>query len=137
MSKLRKKSSNRSITTRWGFHDVPILWVGLSMRPEIKSDEPLPDYLNWLLKSNGLRIEKIEKSNERIEPSRELMDIIKIRELEQTKELLVGLTNELFNKIEILEKKKESKAEEFETREECKIEFSDLSWYTEKLDSKK
>jgi hypothetical protein len=129
------------------------------MRPEIKSDEPLPDYLNWLLKSNGLRIEKIEKSNEGIEPSSESMDIIKIRELEQTKELLVGLTNELFNKIEILEKKKatenhqiktkeksqsknmekkkESKSEEFETREECKIEFSDLSWYTEKLDSKK
>ena len=116
------------------------------MRPKLKSDEPIPDYLNWLLKSKGLRIEKIEKSDEKIEPCDESMDIIKIRELEQIKELLVGLTNELFNKIESLEKKEESKNQKIKTKEkpqnenveekeECKIVFSDLSWYKEKLNN--
>ena len=72
---------------------------------------------------------------------------IKQRELEQTKELLVGLTQELFNKIEELESKKktesvvESKEEfeekEVEPQEQTKIEFTDLSWYQEKLDKNK
>jgi len=118
------------------------------MTYELELDESIPEYLNWLLKSKGLRIEKIEKSDDKIEPYNESMDIIKIRELEQTKELLVGLTNELFNKIESLEKKEESEnqkiktkekvqSESLEKKEESKIVFSDLSWYKEKLNSKK
>ena len=72
---------------------------------------------------------------------------IKQRELEQTQELLVGLTQELFNKTEELESKKktenagESKEEfgekEVEPQGQTKIEFTDLSWYQEKLDKNK
>ncbi len=72
---------------------------------------------------------------------------IKQRELEQTQELLVGLTQELFNKIEELESKKKTEnvvesKEEFEEEQvepqgQTKIEFTDLSWYQEKLDKNK
>ena len=68
-------------------------------------------------------------------------------ELEQTKELLVHLTNKLFKKIESLEKKEEVKSQieteekaqsdTVEKREECKIEFTDLTWYRERLNGKK
>lgn len=118
------------------------------MSPKLELDEAVPDYLEWLLKSKGLKIEKIEKSGDKTEPSKESMDLIKIQELEQTKELLVHLTNKLFKKIEILEKREESEnqklktdehvqSESLEKREECNIEFTDLSWYREKLNSKK
>ena len=118
------------------------------MTPKLELDEAVPDYLEWLLKSKGLRFEKIGKSGDKIEPSKESMDMIKIQELEQTKELLVHLTNKLFAKIESLEKREESENQKIKTdeevqnesldkREECKIEFTDLSWYREKLNSKK
>ncbi len=118
------------------------------MTPKLELDEAVPDYLEWLLKTKGLKIEKIEKSGERTEPYNESMDMIKIQELEQTKELLVHLTNKLFKKIESLEKKVEpenqklkieekEQSDTLEKREECKIEFTDLSWYREKLNSKK
>ena len=115
------------------------------MTPELELDETVPDYLEWLLKSKGLKIEKI-KSDDKTESSKESMDMIKIQELEQTKELLVHLNNKLFKKIESLEKREESKIqkiteekeenETLEKREECKIEFADLSWYKEKLKNK-
>ena len=112
--------------------------------PELELDESIPDYLDWLLKTKGL---KIEKSDDKIEPYNESMDI-KIHELQETKELLVRLTNQLFNKIESLEKKEESEnqkiktkekvqSESLEKKEESKMVFSDLSWYREKLNSKK
>ncbi|MFB5614424.1 MAG: hypothetical protein ACE5RI_04925 [Candidatus Nitrosomaritimum yanchengensis] len=118
------------------------------MTPKLELDEAVPDYLEWLLKTKGLKIEKIKKSDDKIESQNESIEMIKIQELEQTKELLVHLTNKLFKKIESLEKKVESenqkiKIEEkeqsdtLEKREECKIEFTDLSWYREKLNSKK
>ena len=118
------------------------------MTPKLELDEAVPDYLEWLLKTKGLKIEKIEKSDNRTEPYNQSMDMIKIQELEQTKELLVHLTNKLFKKIESLEKKVESENQKIKTeekvqsdtlekREECKIEFTDLSWYREKLNSKK
>jgi hypothetical protein len=131
------------------------------MTPKLELDESIPDYLDWLLKTKGLKIEKIEKSDDKIEPHNESMDI-KIRELQETKELLVRLTNQLFNKIESLEKKEESKNQKIKTKEkiqskrlekkeesenqkiktkekkeESKFVFSDISWYREKLNSKK
>ena len=147
MSKLCKRSSRRSSTFRWRFYDASVLGVSLLTTPELELDESVPDYVNWLLKTKGLKIEKIEKSDDKIEPYNESMDI-KIRELQETKELLVRLTNQMFNKIESLEKKEESEnqkiktkekvqSESLEKKEESKIVFSDLSWYREKLYSKK
>ena len=90
----------------------------------------------------------MEKSKEKIKLIKESKNVLKRRELEQTQELLVGLTNELFNKIEKMEKKETSENKEFDTgketsesdeintpKEKSKIEFSDLSWYRNKLDS--
>ena len=113
------------------------------MNYQLESDESIPEYFHWLLKSKGLRVEKIEKSEDKIEPYDESLEIVKIRELEQTKELLMGLTKELFNKIESVEKKDESENQEIKTVEskseeekESKIIFSDLTWYREKLNGK-
>ena len=113
------------------------------MNYQLESDESIPEYFHWLLKSKGLRVEKIEKSEDKIEPYDESLEIVKIRELEQTKELLMGLTKELFNKIESVEKKDESENQEIKTEEskseeekESKIVFSDLTWYREKLNGK-
>ena len=86
-------------------------------------------------------------SEEKILIDRKLRDDIKRREQEQTQELLVGLTNELFEKVEKLSAKKKSNTKKI-TKEksefqktnysnvESKIEFADLSWYREKLASK-
>jgi len=52
-------------------------------------------------------------------PEAESIDIIKIRQLEQKQELLVGLTNLLFKKFE----------EIHPTKKYSKFEFTDLSWY--------
>ena len=86
-------------------------------------------------------------SEEKILIDRKLRDDIKRREQEQTQELLVGLTNELFEKVEKLSTKRKSNTKkstkpksEFQrtnsSEEESKIEFADLSWYREKLASK-
>ena len=117
------------------------------MTPKLELDEAVPDYLEWLLKNKGLKLEKIAKDENKIESSEDSMEMIKIQELEQTKELLVHLTNKLFKKIEILEKKEEVKSQieieekaqsdALEKREECKIEFTDLTWYRERLNGKK
>jgi len=147
MSKLCKRSSHCSSTIRWRFYDASILGVSLLITPELELDESIPDYLNWLLKTKGLKTEKIEKSDDKIESYNESMDI-KIHELQETKELLVRLTNQLFTKIESLEKKEgfenqkiktkeKVQSESLEKKEESKIVFSDLSWYREKLNSKK
>ena len=121
--------------------------MGLLTTPELELDESVPDYVNWLLKTKGLKIEKIEKSDDKIEPYNESMDI-KIRELQETKELLVRLTNQMFNKIESLEKKKKSENQKIKTKKkvqskslekkkESKFVFSDITWYREKLNSEK
>jgi len=118
------------------------------MIPKLELDEAVPDYLEWLLKTKGLKIEKIKTSDDKIETHNESAEMIKIQELEQTKELLVHLTNKLFNKIDSLEKREESENQKIKTeekiqnetlekKEECKIEFTDISWYKEKLNSKK
>ncbi|MDX1441896.1 MAG: hypothetical protein R3237_05505 [Nitrosopumilaceae archaeon] len=118
------------------------------MTPKLELDEAAPDYLEWLLKTKGIEIEKLKKSVDRIESYNESMDLVKIQELEQTKELLVHLTNKLFKKIESLEKKEQVENPKIETeektfddnpkeRETCKIEFTDLTWYRERLNGKK
>ena len=66
------------------------------------------------------------------------------KEIEQTQKLLVGLVDELFDKIEKLNKKKEISQKEKQVpknsqkskkieKKESGIEFTDISWYTEKL----
>ena len=118
------------------------------MIPELDLDESIPDYVKWLLKSKGFKIEKVEESENIVQQYNQPMDVNNIRELEQTREMFVRLTNQLLNKIESLEKKEELKNQKIKTKEknqnkslekkeECKIVFSDLSWYREKLNSKK
>ena len=88
-----------------------------------------------------------EGSEEKISINRKLRDDIKRREQEQTQELLIGLTNELFEKVEKLSAKEKSNAKKtrkeksksqktISSKAESKIEFTDLSWYREKLASK-
>ncbi len=60
-----------------------------------------------------------EKSDEIIRPIKESMGFIQHRELEQKQELLVGLTNELFYKVEKMSASKEK----------SKFEFTDIPWY--------
>ena len=117
------------------------------MTPKLELDDAAPDYLEWLLKTKGLEIEKLKKSVDKIESYDQSKEMIKIEELEQTKELLVHLTNKLFKKIETLEQRElqnqETEVEEKPTedntpkREECKIEFTDISWYRDRLNGKK
>jgi len=89
-----------------------------------------------------------EKSDEKIDQIQKSVDDMKRRELEQTQKLLVGLTNELFDKVEKMNPtKEESKVEEMNpTKEESKVEkmsasektpeyFSDISWYRKKLNA--
>jgi len=88
----------------------------------------------------------MEKYNRKNHSFKETTDGIKRREFEQTQELLVGLTNELFEKVEKMNAKtKESKTDERilvdkssqdeEENKETKIVFSDLSWYKKKLEN--
>lgn len=121
------------------------------MTNELEYEKILPDYINWFLKSKGLKIERDDNNEVGNNPIKESENILKHRESEQVQELLVGLTNELFNKIEqINPSNEEGNNEEKDLvaddpiieepnpmREECKIEFSDISWYKEKLGSTK
>jgi len=76
-----------------------------------------------------------EKSDEKIDQIQKSVDDMKRRELEQTQKLLVGLTNELFDKVEEMNPtKEESKVEEMSASEKTpKFEFSDISWYRRKF----
>ena len=117
------------------------------MAYESEIDETIPNYITWLLKSKGLKIVKVEKSDEKIDPIKESVDIIKRRELEQIQVLLVGLTHKLADKIkEINSTKEDSKVEEMnptkenskieeknQIKEGSKFELADLSWYRKKL----
>ena len=119
------------------------------MTHQLESDPIIRDYLRWLLKSRGLAIENMEKSDQKIDHIQKSMDDIKRRELEQIQKLLVDLINELFDRIEKMNPtkeeskveemnptKEESKVEEMSTSEETpKFKFSDISWYKKKLDA--
>ena len=118
------------------------------MAYEAEIDKIIPNYITWLLKSRGLKIVKIEKFDEKIDPIKESVDIIKRRELEQIQVLLVGLTHKLANKIEEMNSTKEdSKVEKMNsTKEDSKVEkmnqikegskfeLADISWYRKQLD---
>ena len=88
-----------------------------------------------------------EESNKKITFDSELKDEMKRREQEQTQELLVGLANELFERVEKmsvqekpnvkkLAKDKTHSQKRANSKKKSKIEFTDLSWYKAKLDSK-
>ena len=61
---------------------------------------------------------KREKSDEKIIHIQKSVDDIKRRELEQTQELLVGLTNELFDKVEKMSTSKEKSRNRFDSNQE-------------------
>ena len=109
-------------------------------------EENLPDYINWYLRSRGLIITP-EKKSKKIEPIEEPEEIKKAREQEQTQKLLIALADELFNQIQEIHKNKEYHEEDSdpfkvilekksETNQSSKIEFTDISWFSKKLDGK-
>lgn len=84
------------------------------------NEEGMSEFLYRVLKSKGddnvitkVPKEQNEKQNDNS------IDVIKIRQLEQKQELLVGLTNLLFKKFE----------EMHPTKKFSKFEFTDISWY--------
>ncbi len=92
------------------------------------------------------KLKNVKKSSEKISEDRQLRAELKKREYEQTQELLVSLTNELYEKIEKLDSpkekprfkksniKKDSKPKKTTKTLNGKNEyFSDLSWYRNKL----
>ena len=80
----------------------------------------------------------IKESEEKLKPIEEPEVVLKHREFEQTQKLLVGLTNELFDKVEKMNPtKEESKDKKTSTSKEIsKFELTDLSWYRKKLEDK-
>lgn len=102
--------------------------------------EILPCYQFPILESKIFLDEENELTLEKIPHDRKLRDDMKRREQEQTQNLLIGLTNELFEKIERINKMKNenknkvTKSEDKETFNQIhKFEFTDISWYREKL----
>jgi len=105
--------------------------ISLENKPNLTQEERPP-------KSQGV-------SEEKITLTRELRDEMKRREQEQTQELLVGITNELFEKVEKLSAKEKSRGKKITkekskpqktsiSKEKSKIEFTDLTWYKKKLE---
>ena len=92
----------------------------------------------------------IKESEEKIMPIEEPEVVLKHREFEQTQKLLVGLTNELFDKVEKMDSKKKyynkntntikktsKNKKKDSSKKKSNFEFTDLTWYKEKLNSKK
>ena len=108
-------------------------------------EEFLPDFQSALLNSKVFANEMIELNDEKITHDRKSRDDMKRREQDQKQELLVALTNELFEKVEKLSTRKKSKSNKKTKTESCnkpiekisKIEFTDISWYREKLNATK
>ena len=98
------------------------------MKVQVKDPEDgFSKFLNQVLNSKEMEDTvteiydtKSENPEEKSSQSKEeSIDMIKIRQLEQKQELLVGLTNLLFKKFEELHP----------TQKYSKFEFTDLSWY--------
>ena len=103
-----------------------------------------------LVKTKALANGIIKDSEEKIKPIEEPEVVLKHREFEQTQELLVGLTNELFDQVEKMStpkkkpngqktstpKEKPNGQKMSTSKEKSKIEFTDLSWYRKKLEDK-
>jgi hypothetical protein len=84
------------------------------------NEEGMSEFLYRVLKSKGDDnvITKVPKEQNEKQKDNSI-DVIKIRQLEQKQELLVGLTNLLFKKFE----------EMHPTKKFSKFEFTDISWY--------
>ena len=91
-----------------------------------------------IVKTKALVNGIIKDSEEKLKPIEEPEVVLKHREFEQTQELLVGLTNELFDKVEKMSTpmEKPNGQETSTSKEISKIQFTDLSWYKKKLDDK-
>ncbi|MBA4452793.1 MAG: hypothetical protein H2B03_06475 [Nitrosopumilaceae archaeon] len=84
------------------------------------NEEGMSEFLYRVLKSkeDDNVITKVPKEQNEKQKDNSI-DVIKIRQLEQKQELLVGLTNLLFKKFE----------EMHPTKKFSKFEFTDISWY--------
>lgn len=103
-------------------------------------EEILPGYQSPILESKIFLDEDGELNVEQIIHDRKLRDDMKSKEEEQTQKLLIALTNELFEKVERINKMENqnksevAKSEDIKTSNQIsKIEFTDISWYREKL----
>lgn len=105
-------------------------------------EEFLPDLQSALLKSKDSVNEVIEMNEEKITHDRESGADIKRREQEQKQELLVALTNKLFEQVEKISAKKPKSTKNTKSNPKekstpkSKIEFTGLSWYKSKLEDK-
>ncbi len=95
------------------------------VRPEVR----MSDFVTNVLKAKVIENDATESPEEEFNPiiEKNSVDVIKIRQLEQKQELLVGLTNVLFKKFE----------EMHPTKRYSKFEFTDLSWYKNLTSEKK
>ena len=87
----------------------------------VDPEEGVSDFLKTALKSKGIDnvVTEIPKEIPDKTEEKNSLDSIKIRQLEQKQEFLIGLTNMLFKKLEELHP----------TQKFTKFEFADLSWY--------
>lgn len=105
-------------------------------------EEFLPDLQSALLKSKDFVNEAIEMNEEKITHDRESRADMKRREQEQKQELLIALTNELFEQVEKISAKKPKSTRNTKSNPKekptpkSKIELTDLSWYKSKLEDK-
>ena len=93
----------------------------------------------------GFETKKSGNTLEKITFSKKAQSELKSREAQQTQELLVAITNDLYDKVEKLNSKENLEEttsnldenpleKKSNPREKAQIEFSDLSWYRKKLD---
>ena len=86
----------------------------------LEDEEGMCEFLDRVLKSKGYENAVTQVTEEKTEQKTDnSIDVIKIRQLEQKQELLVGLTNMLFKKFEAMHP----------TKKYSKFEFTDISWY--------
>ena len=85
----------------------------------LEDEEGMSDFLDRVLKSKGYENAVTQAPKGKAEQTDNSIDVVKIRQLEQKQELLVGLTNMLFKKFE----------EMHPTKKYSKFEFTDISWY--------
>ncbi|MDH3611308.1 MAG: hypothetical protein OEM79_06055 [Nitrosopumilus sp.] len=99
----------------------------------IDPEQSVSDFVNNATNLNEFQKDKEQfpKETQNQRNVEEPVSPFKIRQLEQKQQLLVGLTNILFNKLEEMNPKEEDSPDQ-ETKSEkkyAKIEFTDISWY--------
>ena len=84
----------------------------------VEPGEAMADTVSRILKSNkvekGISENEFQQSTNKTSP-----DVVKLRQIEQKQELLVGLTNLLYKKFEEMNP----------TKKYSKFELTDISWY--------